>query len=264
MATKTADPTAVFTDAVIAGVKQGQEVAYNGITMWMEFAGKAFTMPELDSLPFVDQLPGPKAVSSPASASPRTCSARRRTSCSRSSTPSRRPRRPPDPRSGPGPPPPPAAAVPPPDRGTRCSPTLIPSPMTERPERDDQLHALGSFIRAQRQLANLSLRQMADLAQVSNPYLSQLERGLHEPSVRVLQSIARALNLSAETLLAHAGVARAADGDDRPHVDTEAPSAADPRSTTTRSRRCSASTAATSRPTRPTVATTGRPRQLRT
>ena len=62
MATKTADPTAVFTDAVIAGVKQGQEVAFNGITMWMEFAGKAFTMPELDSVPFVDQLPSAKAV----------------------------------------------------------------------------------------------------------------------------------------------------------------------------------------------------------
>ena len=72
--------------------------------------------------------------------------------------------------------------------------------------RDDRLHDLGSFIRAQRQLANLSLRQMADLAHVSNPYLSQLERGLHEPSVRVLQSISRALNLSAETLLAHAGI----------------------------------------------------------
>jgi transcriptional regulator with XRE-family HTH domain len=73
-------------------------------------------------------------------------------------------------------------------------------------DRDDQLLNLGAFIRAQRQLANLSLRQMADLAHVSNPYLSQLERGLHEPSVRVLQSISRALNLSAETLLAHAGV----------------------------------------------------------
>jgi transcriptional regulator with XRE-family HTH domain len=73
-------------------------------------------------------------------------------------------------------------------------------------DRDDQLHSLGAFIRAQRQLANLSLRQMADLAQVSNPYLSQLERGLHEPSVRVLQSVARALNVSAETLLAHAGI----------------------------------------------------------
>jgi transcriptional regulator with XRE-family HTH domain len=73
-------------------------------------------------------------------------------------------------------------------------------------DRDDQLLNLGAFIRAQRQLANLSLRQMADLAHVSNPYLSQLERGLHEPSVRVLQSIGRALNLSAETLLAHAGL----------------------------------------------------------
>jgi transcriptional regulator with XRE-family HTH domain len=87
-------------------------------------------------------------------------------------------------------------------------------------ERDDQLHSLGAFIRAQRQLANLSLRQMADLAQVSNPYLSQLERGLHEPSVRVLQSVARALNVSAETLLAHAGI----DEDDAPvdQPDTEA------------------------------------------
>jgi hypothetical protein len=62
MATKTADPTAVFTDAVIAGVKQSQEMAYTGITTWMDFAGKAFTMPEMESLPFVDQLPDPKAV----------------------------------------------------------------------------------------------------------------------------------------------------------------------------------------------------------
>jgi transcriptional regulator with XRE-family HTH domain len=72
--------------------------------------------------------------------------------------------------------------------------------------RNRQLYALGSFIRAQRQLANLSLRQMAELAHVSNPYLSQLERGLHEPSVRVLQAISRALDLSAETLLAQAGL----------------------------------------------------------
>ena len=62
MATKTADPTAVFTDAVIAGVKQTQEMAYSGITMWIDYAGKAFSMPEMDSLPFVDQLPDPKAV----------------------------------------------------------------------------------------------------------------------------------------------------------------------------------------------------------
>ena len=94
-------------------------------------------------------------------------------------------------------------------------------------ERDDQLHALGSFIRAQRQLANLSLRQMADLAHVSNPYLSQLERGLHEPSVRVLQSIARALNVSAETLLAHAGIDDDVPEAERP--DTESAIRADDR-----------------------------------
>jgi transcriptional regulator with XRE-family HTH domain len=96
----------------------------------------------------------------------------------------------------------------------------------DRGARDDQLHALGAFIRAQRQLANLSLRQMAELAQVSNPYLSQLERGLHEPSVRVLQSISRALDLSAETLLAHAGVADIADDGEAP--ETEAAIRRDP------------------------------------
>src|SRR3954454_16175767 len=70
----------------------------------------------------------------------------------------------------------------------------------------DQLEGLGSFIRSQRRLANLSLRQLADLTDVSNPYLSQIERGLHEPSVRVLQSIDRAACVSAETLLAQAGL----------------------------------------------------------
>jgi len=78
--------------------------------------------------------------------------------------------------------------------------------MTIDSERNEQLHALGAFIRAQRRLANLSLRQMAELAHVSNPYLSQLERGLHEPSVRVLQSIGRALDISAEAILAQAGL----------------------------------------------------------
>ena len=65
---------------------------------------------------------------------------------------------------------------------------------------------LGAFIRAQRQMANLSLRQLSALTEVSNPYLSQIERGLHEPSVRVLRSIADALNVSAETLFEHAGL----------------------------------------------------------
>jgi transcriptional regulator with XRE-family HTH domain len=72
--------------------------------------------------------------------------------------------------------------------------------------KDDPRRMLGDFIRAQRQLANLSLRQLSALTEVSNPYLSQVERGLHEPSVRVLRSIASALNVSAETLLEQAGL----------------------------------------------------------
>jgi len=71
----------------------------------------------------------------------------------------------------------------------------------------------------------MSLRQLADLTDVSNPYLSQIERGLHEPSVRVLKSIARALNVSAETLLAQAGLltdAEAGGAPSSPSPDTEA------------------------------------------
>jgi transcriptional regulator with XRE-family HTH domain len=73
-----------------------------------------------------------------------------------------------------------------------------------------QMEALGSFIRTQRKLADLSLRELAEMTEVSNPYLSQLERGLHQPSVRVLKAIARALNLSAETLLVQAGLLESA------------------------------------------------------
>ncbi len=69
-----------------------------------------------------------------------------------------------------------------------------------------QREALGSFIRAQRKMANLSLRQLAELTKLSNPYLSQVERGLHQPSVRVLKQISEALNVSAETLLTQAGL----------------------------------------------------------
>jgi transcriptional regulator with XRE-family HTH domain len=65
---------------------------------------------------------------------------------------------------------------------------------------------LGSFIRAQRQMANLSLRELSAMTAVSNPYLSQIERGLSEPSARVLKSIAEALNISAEALFAQAGL----------------------------------------------------------
>ena len=67
---------------------------------------------------------------------------------------------------------------------------------------------LGSFIRAQRQMANLSLRELSAMTEVSNPYLSQIERGLSEPSARVLKAIAQALNLSAEALFAQAGFMR--------------------------------------------------------
>jgi transcriptional regulator with XRE-family HTH domain len=73
-----------------------------------------------------------------------------------------------------------------------------------------QREALGAFIRTQRRMANLSLRQLAELTHLSNPYLSQVERGLHQPSVRVLKQISDALNLSAETLLTQAGLLDAA------------------------------------------------------
>jgi transcriptional regulator with XRE-family HTH domain len=69
-----------------------------------------------------------------------------------------------------------------------------------------QLETLGAFIKTQRQVANLSLREMARMTDVSNAYLSQIERGLHQPSVRVLRSLADALNVSAETLLTRAGL----------------------------------------------------------
>jgi transcriptional regulator with XRE-family HTH domain len=62
----------------------------------------------------------------------------------------------------------------------------------------------GGYLRSQRQLAQLSLRQLADLTKISNPYLSQIERGLHQPSVSVIKSLAEALNLSVGDLLAHA------------------------------------------------------------
>ena len=69
-----------------------------------------------------------------------------------------------------------------------------------------QTEALGAFIRAQRQLADLSLREMATMTHVSNAYLSQVERGLHQPSVRVLSAIAQALRVSTDELLAEAGL----------------------------------------------------------
>src|SRR5689334_12386049 len=90
-----------------------------------------------------------------------------------------------------------------------------------------QLLMLGEFIRTQRKLANLSLREMAALTDLSNAYLSQIERGLHEPSVRVLRSIALALGLPPDALLAHAGLLGDRD-DSQAAVATEAAIRADP------------------------------------
>lgn len=73
------------------------------------------------------------------------------------------------------------------------------------PERDPAAN-IGEFIRIQRELANLSLRQLADMAKVSNPYLSQVERGIYKPSAEVLKQIAGALHLSAEAFYAQAGL----------------------------------------------------------
>jgi transcriptional regulator with XRE-family HTH domain len=84
-----------------------------------------------------------------------------------------------------------------------------------------QRQALGAFIREQRKQANLSLRQLAERTRLSNPYLSQVERGLHQPSVRVLRAISDALNLSAETLLTQAGLLdQLAGGADHAHART--------------------------------------------
>ena len=70
----------------------------------------------------------------------------------------------------------------------------------------DPLDALGSYIRDQRRQAELSMRKLADLAGVSNPYLSQIERGLKRPSAEILQQLARALEVSAESLYVRAGI----------------------------------------------------------
>ena len=70
----------------------------------------------------------------------------------------------------------------------------------------DRWRDLGSFIREQRGSARLSLRRLSELAGISNPYLSQIERGLRRPSAEILQQIAKALRISAETLYVQAGI----------------------------------------------------------
>ena len=87
---------------------------------------------------------------------------------------------------------------------------------------DTQMDALGAFIRSTRKQANLSLRQLAEMTKLSNPYLSQIERGLHQPSVRVIRLISDALNVSAETLLTQAGLLHPPDPGDRPATPSDA------------------------------------------
>ncbi len=76
----------------------------------------------------------------------------------------------------------------------------------------DRWHDLGAFIREQRGSARLSLRRLSELAGISNPYLSQIERGLRRPSAEILQQIAKALRISAETLYVQAGILEPPDG----------------------------------------------------
>jgi transcriptional regulator with XRE-family HTH domain len=98
------------------------------------------------------------------------------------------------------------------------------SPSEERPSEDGAktkrvpdvgayVPDVGSYIREQRRRAKLSLRKLADQAGVSNPYLSQIERGLRQPSVKILNGIAKALRVSAETLYAQAGILEQASGE---------------------------------------------------
>jgi transcriptional regulator with XRE-family HTH domain len=80
-------------------------------------------------------------------------------------------------------------------------------------ELPEKFNELGSFIREQRSSARLSLRRLSELAGISNPYLSQIERGLRRPSAEILQQIAKALRISAETLYVQAGILEKPNGD---------------------------------------------------
>lgn len=71
---------------------------------------------------------------------------------------------------------------------------------------EERMQVLGEFIRDRRSAARLSLRKLSEQAGISNPYLSQIERGLRKPSAEILQSIAKALRISAETLYIQAGI----------------------------------------------------------
>jgi transcriptional regulator with XRE-family HTH domain len=94
---------------------------------------------------------------------------------------------------------------------------------TSDPEGDGGV--FGAYVKAQRNLAQLSLRQLSELTRISNPYLSQIERGLHQPTVAVIKALAKALDLSVEDLLAQAA---GVDGEEGPAASTEAAIRVDP------------------------------------
>jgi transcriptional regulator with XRE-family HTH domain len=94
------------------------------------------------------------------------------------------------------------------------------------------VHDLGGYLREQRQAAQLSLRQLSEVAGVSNPYLSQIERGLKRPSAEILQQLAKGLRISAESLYVRAGILEEqAEHGDTPVVDVRAAVLADRRLT---------------------------------
>jgi transcriptional regulator with XRE-family HTH domain len=101
----------------------------------------------------------------------------------------------------------------------------------ERTPASGAWRSLGDFIRSQRELANLSMRQLAEIAKISNPYLSQVERGLYKPSADVLKSIANALHLSAETMYSQAGLLDNSGPRDESHHGVEHAIKVDPRLT---------------------------------
>jgi transcriptional regulator with XRE-family HTH domain len=92
-------------------------------------------------------------------------------------------------------------------------------------------NSLGDYLREQRQTARLSLRQLSELAGVSNPYLSQIERGLKKPSAEILQQLAKGLEVSAESLYVRAGILDERHGHSSDPLDTRAIIGADPQLT---------------------------------
>jgi transcriptional regulator with XRE-family HTH domain len=92
-------------------------------------------------------------------------------------------------------------------------------------------NSLGDYLREQRQSARLSLRQLSELAGISNPYLSQIERGLKKPSAEILQQLAKGLEVSSESLYVRAGILDERHGHEAEAPDTRAVIAADPRLT---------------------------------